>query len=57
MGIWGNPAATKKFLLLILGGAPAPPPAYATAHSLIHSVSQSVSQSEFISDMYKFIAT
>jgi len=32
MGIWGNPAATKKKFLLILGGAPAPgaPPAYAT---------------------------
>jgi len=34
MGIWGNPAATKKNFLLILGGAPAPgappPPAYAT---------------------------
>jgi len=24
MGIWGNPAATKKNFLLILGGAPAP---------------------------------
>jgi len=37
MGIWGNPAATKKIFLLILGVAPAPgappplPPAYATA--------------------------
>jgi len=34
MGIWGNPAATKKKFLLILGVHlhPVHPPAYATAY-------------------------
>ena len=37
MGIWGNPAATKKNFSTHLGGAPAPgappPTAYATVRS------------------------
>jgi len=43
MGIWEKPAATKKFVLLILGGAPASggtrctPPAYATESARIET--------------------